>query len=74
MANRDDGFTKLIFMLDIVEDILSGVLIQELIMEIFSFYLVLVVDNLIRIWDSPLLQNEPSLKVKVFGFGFLFHI
>ena len=74
MANRDDGFTQLFFMLDIVEDILFGVLIQELIMEIFSFYLVLVVENLIRIWDSPLLQNEPSWKVKVFGFGILFHM
>ena len=74
MANREDGFSQLFFMLDIVEDILSGVLIQELIMEIISFALVLVVENLIRIWDSPLLQNEPSLKVKVFGFGFLFHM
>ena len=74
MADRDDGFTQLFFMLDIVEDILFGVLIQELIMEIFSFYLVLVVENLIRIWDSPLLQNEPSWKVKVFGFGFFFHM
>ena len=32
VANKDNGFSQLFFVLDIVEDIQSGILCQELIM------------------------------------------